>query len=137
MRIASNVVDSSAWLEYLADGPNADEFARAIEHEMRLIVPSLVITEVLRRLDALGRRTLIPRVLAHMRQGRIVHLNEEVAVTAAVLVRKHRLALADSVILATGRLCGATIWTQDEDFEGLDGVEYRPHVRARARTKRR
>jgi len=26
-----NVVDSSGWLEYFADGPNADFFAAAIE----------------------------------------------------------------------------------------------------------
>lgn len=61
-RGAANVIDSSAWLEYLANGPNASEFAPAIEAVDRLVVPALVIVEVLRRLDALGRRQVVTEV---------------------------------------------------------------------------
>jgi predicted nucleic acid-binding protein len=99
-----NVVDSSAWLEFLADGPNAAALAPAIEAVARLVVPTLVMTEVLRQLEAQGRREVIPEVLAHMRQGRLVPLEESLAVEAA-----------------------GTVWTQDEDFNALPGVEYRPH----------
>lgn len=72
MPTASNVVDSSARLEYLADGPNARAFAEAIQTTRELVVPTLVITEVARRLDAQGQRRLIPRVVAHMRQGEVL-----------------------------------------------------------------
>ncbi len=127
-RPALGVIDSSAWLEYLANGPNAGEFAAAIEAVERLVVPALVITEVLRRLDVLGRRDVVPEVLAHMRQGRIIALDDQLAVDAAVVGRLHGLALADSVVYATARAVEGVVWTQDEDFQSLAQVEYRPHA---------
>lgn len=125
---AANVIDSSAWLEYLANGPNANDFARAIEAVERLIVPALVITEVLRRLDVLGRGDVVPEVLAHMRQGQIVVFDDQLAVDAAVLGRRHGLALADSVVYATALAVEGVVWTQDEDFQSLAQVEYRAHA---------
>lgn len=127
MTTGYNVVDSSAWLEFLADGPNAAEFTPAITAVARLVVPTLVITEVLRRLDAQGRREMIPEILAHMRQGRLIPLDEELAVDAATVGREQGLALADSIIYATTLAVDGTIWTQDEDFKHLPSVEYRPH----------
>ena len=127
-----NVIDSSAWLEYLANGPNAAEFAPGIETVDRLVVPALVITEVLRRLDAQDRRGVIPEVLAHMRQGQVVVFDDQLAVDAAVLGRRHGLALADSIVYATALAVEGTLWTQDSDFRELPGVEYRAH-RARKR----
>jgi toxin FitB len=126
---AGNVIDSSAWLEYLANGPNASEFAPAIEAVEHLVVPPLVITEVLRRLDALGRRDVVPEVLAHMRQGQIVVFDDQLAVDAAVVGRRHGLALADSVVYATALAVEGVVWTQDEDFQSLPQVEYRAHVK--------
>ncbi len=127
MTTGYNVVDSSAWLEFLDDGPNADDFAPAIENTSKLIVPTVVITEVLRRLEASERRQLVPDVLAQMRRGTVVPYDGQLAVEAVVLGRRHRLALADSMIFATARQCLATVWTQDEDFQALPDVEYRPH----------
>lgn len=43
---------------------------------------------------------------------------------AANLSASLSLPLADSIMLATARSCKATLWTQDADFEGLEGVEY-------------
>ena len=131
MPTGSNVVDSSAWLEYLSDGPNASEFARVIEDVGRLMVPALVITEVARRLDSQGRRRIIPRVVGHMRQGHIVPLDEHLALHAATVGRLHRLALADSIVYATALVSSAVVWTQDRDFKDLPHVEYRPHQRQR------
>jgi predicted nucleic acid-binding protein len=121
------VVDSSAWLEYLADGPNAAAFAPAIETAQKLIVPTLVITEVLRRLEAQGRRAIIPDVLAQMRQATVVPLDDQIAVDAATMGKRLDLALADSIIYATTQVVRGTLWTQDEDFRELPGVEYRRH----------
>ena len=132
MPTGSNVVDSSAWLEYLAEGPNASDFAGVIEAVDKLVVPTLVITEVARRLDAQGRRRLIPQVVAHMRQGRVVPLDDHLALEAATVGRLHHLALADSVIYATAQASGAVVWTQDRDFQLLPRVEFRPHRRGRA-----
>lgn len=128
-KAAANVVDSSAWLEYLADGPNASEFAPAIEMLDRLVIPTLVITEVLRRLDVQGRRDVVPEVLAHMRQGQIIVFDDQLAVDAAVLGRRHGLELADSVVYATALAVEGVVWTQGEDFQSLAHVEYRAHTK--------
>lgn len=125
----SNVVDSSAWLEYLANGPNAGEFAAAIETVRALVVPTIVISEIVRRLDAQGRRAIIPDVLAQMRQATIVPLDDQLAIDAATLGRRQGLALADSIVYATTQAVGGTLWTQDEDFNALPKVEFRAHKR--------
>jgi len=44
-----NVVDSSGWLEYFADGANADFFAPAVEDLEKLLVPSISLLEVFKR----------------------------------------------------------------------------------------
>jgi toxin FitB len=127
MQTVSNVADSSAWLEYLADGPNADAFAPAIEAVHSLVVPTLVITEVLRRLEVQGRSRIIPDVLAQMRQATLVPLDDQLAVDAATAGKRHGLALADSIIYATTQAVGGTLWTQDDDFRKLPSVEFRRH----------
>ena len=120
-----NVVDSSAWLEYFADGPNASFFAKPIERTEDLIVPSLVIYEVFKRVLQQRNETDALRAVALMEQGRVVPLDASIALSAARISLAHQLPMADSVILATTRAFGATLWTQDADFEGMPGVQYR------------
>jgi toxin FitB len=64
------------------------------------------------------------QAVALMQQGQVVELTAPLALAAARVSAENRLPLADSVILATARVYGATLWTQDSDFEGLPGVEY-------------
>ena len=59
-----------------------------------------------------------------MQQGFVVDLTADISIVAAKMSIEHRLPMADSIILATSRVHGATIWTQDSDFEGIDGVQY-------------
>lgn len=122
-----NVVDSSAWLEYFADGPNADEFAGPIQDSENLIVPSITLFEVFKRIRIQRDSEIALRAVSQMRRGKVVDLDADLAVAAADLSADLRLALADSVILATARSYEATVWTQDADFEGIEGVEYRSH----------
>jgi len=119
-----NLVDSSGWLEYLADGANAEFFARAIEDLERLIVPTISLLEVFKRVLQQRSENEALRAVTVMQQGKVVDLDAELALSAAKLGRENRLPLADSVILATARKFGATLWTQDSDFEGLEGVRY-------------
>jgi len=119
-----NVVDSSGWLEYLADGPNADFFAPAIENTPDLVVPSLSLYEVFKRvLQQRGEGDALQAV-AVMSQGRVVDLNMDLALSAARVSVEYKLPMADSVMLATAHWCDATLWTQDADFEGVEGVRY-------------
>ncbi len=60
-----------------------------------------------------------------MQQGAVVDLGAALAMNAAWLSVELKLPLADSVILATARQYGAELWTQDADFKGIEGVQYR------------
>lgn len=119
-----NVVDSSGWLEYFADAPNADFFAAALGDQDSLVVPSLSIYEVFRRTTQLRNEGDALLVAALMQQGLVVDLTASLALSAARLSLQEQLPLADSVILATARAYGATLWTQDADFAGFEGVQY-------------
>lgn len=119
-----NVVDSSGWLEYFADGPNAAFFAPAIEATRELLVPTLSLYEVFRRVLQQRGEDQALQAVALMRQGEIVDLTAAVALSAAKASIERRLPMADSIMLATARLHGATLWTQDADFDGVEGVMY-------------
>ena len=98
-----NVVNSSGWLEYFADATNADFFAPAIETASELVVPSLSIYEVFKRvLQQRGEDDALQAV-GVMAQGLIVDLNMEIAINAAKISVELRLPMADSIILATAR----------------------------------
>jgi predicted nucleic acid-binding protein len=119
-----NVVDSSAWLEYFADGSNADVFARAVEVTDELIVPTICLYEVFKSVLRQRDESAALSAIAAMRQGRVVDLTERIALLAADLSLRTKLPMADSVILATARMHDAHIWTQDADFDGLESVTF-------------
>jgi len=124
-----NLVDSSAWLEYFADGPNAQFFAPAIEKPSELIVPTIVVFEVFKRvLQQRGARAALETV-AVLGQGRFVDLTSSLAIVAATVSHREKLPMADSIIIATARSENAVIWTQDADFERLPGVKFRAKKR--------
>ncbi len=119
-----NVVDSSAWLEYLAAGPQAGRFAGAIEAPDELLVPSIVLLEVTRRVLQQRGEDAALQVAALLHQGQIVALDSGLALAAAKVGLENKLPLADSVIFATAQQFGATLWTMDADFDGLPNVRY-------------
>lgn len=119
-----NIVDSSGWLEYFADGENASFFAPVIEDTGRLIVPIICLYEVFKRLMAqCGENTALVHI-GDMHHGQIADLTVSIALQAAKISTELKIAMADSIILATARAYNATLWTQDADFAGIDGVEY-------------
>jgi len=119
-----NLVDSSAWLEYLAGGPHAQEFARVVEDVEHLLVPTVVLLEVTRRVMQQRGEDDALQVAAVLHQGRVVTLDSGVALSAAQFGVAHKLPLADSIIYATARQYHATVWTMGADFEGLPNVRY-------------
>jgi predicted nucleic acid-binding protein len=121
-----NVVDSSGWLEYFADGPNADFFAPAVEDLENLLVPSISLLEVFKRILQQRGENAALKAVAQMRGGQVIDLDGTLALNAARISLALKLPLADSVILATARAYGATAWTQDSDFKGIEGVKYIP-----------
>ena len=119
-----NVVDSSAWLAYFADARNANDFANPIETIEELLVPSITLTEVFKCIMRQGEEGPALQAIAHMKQGKVVSLDGTLAIDAAVYGLNLKLPLADSIIYATAKKFNATLWTQDADFEGLEGVKY-------------
>jgi toxin FitB len=120
-----NVVDSSAWLAYFADAPNAGFFAAAIEATDQLLVPTVVVYEVHKRVRQQRDEAAALQATGIMLQGRVVDLTTEIALLAARVGIELGLPMADALILATARAHSATLWTQDADFRGLEGVRFR------------
>ena len=121
-----NVVDSSGWLEYFAGSANATHFAKPIEQPNQLIVPSITITEVFKKILQERDEQTALQAIAHMKQGKVIDLDANLAATAAKAGFTLKLPLADSIIYATSQAYDATLWTQDEDFKNLEGVRYLP-----------
>lgn len=121
-----NVVDSSGWLEFLADGPNASAFASPLETRNSLIVPSITIYEVFKVICRQRGEDAALQAVALMQQGDVVDLSPSLAMVAAKLSLELSLPMADSIILATARLHGATLWTQDRHFCTVPEVRYIP-----------
>ena len=137
-----NLVDSSGWIEYFTDGPNGGIFAgwcsldahRApggadpLSDASRLVVPTVSLYEVFRVVLRQRGEDDALRVAALMGRGREIPLSSALALEAARLAHEGRVAMADGIILATARLTGATLWTQDVDFEGMRHVRYFPRI---------
>jgi predicted nucleic acid-binding protein len=119
-----NVVDSSGWLEYFSDGPNAEFFASSIQNFSELIVPTLSIYEVFKRILQLTDEDDALQAVALMHQGQIIDLDPTIALRAAKISVDLKLPMADSVILATARTYKAILWTQDSHFENIEDVQY-------------
>jgi toxin FitB len=119
-----NIIDSSGWLEYFAGGPNAPFFSRPLQKATDLIVPTITIYEVFKTVLRQREESDALQAVALMQQGSVVDLTASISILAAKISLDHNLPMADSIILATGRIYEATLWTQDSDFEGIDGVQY-------------
>jgi predicted nucleic acid-binding protein len=119
-----NIVDSSGWLEYFADGENAGFFAPAIEDIENLIIPAVSIYEVFKRILLVQGIDAAERRIADLFKGRQVDLTSSLALSAAQLSVEYKLPMADSFILAAARAHDATLWTQDEHFKDIPGVQY-------------
>jgi toxin FitB len=119
-----NVVDSSGWLEYFADGPNADFFGTAIENTSELVVPTISLYEVFKRVIQQRAETEALQAIVAMQQGLVVDLSVTLALEAARLSHQLKIPMADSIMLATAQAYKAELWTQDIDFKGIEGVKY-------------
>jgi predicted nucleic acid-binding protein len=119
-----NIVDSSGWLEYFADGPNADRFAAPLANIAELLVPSVTLYEVFKIVCRQRGEDAALQAVAMMQQGKVIELSSSIALLAAKLSLDVKTPMADSIILATAQIHAAVLWTQDNNFEGISGVNY-------------
>ena len=119
-----NIVDSSGWIEYLADYENATFFEPVIKNAAQLLVPTICMYEVFKRvLQEFGEERAL-EAIGLMSLGQIIELDRQIAINAAIISVELKLAMADSIILATARAHEAILWTQDADFAEIEGVKY-------------
>lgn len=117
------LVDSSGWIEYLAGGPLADCFAPAMQDRSKVLVPTIVVYEVVKRVHTLAGEAGADRVLALLLGCRVVPCDTAVAVHAARLSRENGLHMADAIVYATSLEQGnVPVLTKDSHFKGLPGV---------------
>ena len=119
----SIVLDSSGWIELLADSGRADLFEPALEDPV-LIVPTLVRYEVSRYALVNGGAAARVLALRAMAKFQSVDFSADLADRAVSLAHDHKLATADAIIYATALHHDAELWTQDAHFKGLAGVRY-------------
>lgn len=119
-----NVVDSCGWLEYFANGPNAGFFAASIEDTKNLLVPVICVFEVFKRIYQQRGEDAALQAIALMHQGEIVALDGSSVLQAAKCSIDQGLPMADSIILSVALSRQATLWTQDKDFEKIEGIKY-------------
>ncbi|MDB5891132.1 MAG: hypothetical protein JWP47_1963 [Polaromonas sp.] len=119
-----NVVDSSGWIEFFQAGVNGPLFKPVIEQRDQLLVPTIALFEVHKVLSRKLPADLVERCLDVMRLGKVLDLTDRRAVAASKVSSQHRLALADAAMYSMAQEFGATFWTQDVDYDGLDSVRY-------------
>jgi toxin FitB len=121
-----NIVDSSGWLAYFADEPNAKYFITPLYESALLVVPTITIYEVFKVILRESSENEALQAVVAMQKGKVVDLNATLAIAASRLSMEHQLPMADSIILATAQEYKAVIWTQDSDFKNLSKVKYFP-----------
>lgn len=132
-----NLVDTSGWIEFFFEGPNAAFFAGPIEKVETLLIPTVCFYEVFKKVNQAADEARALQAVAQMKQGRAVAVDEAAALKAALISLKHKLPMADSFIYATARIYGATLWTQDDHFRGLPQVNYKEVRTAPAHRQRK
>jgi predicted nucleic acid-binding protein len=121
-----NIVDSSGWLAYFADEPNAEHFLTPLNELALLVVPTITIYEVFKVIVRESSENEALQAIVAMQKGRVIDLNAPLAIAASRLSLEHQLPMADSIILATAQEYKAVLWTQDSDFKNISKVKYFP-----------
>lgn len=119
-----NIVDSSGWLAYFADEPNAKHFLAPLNDAATLVVPTITIFEVFKVILRESSENDALQAVMAMQKGTVVDLNASLAIAASKLSLEHTIPMADSIILATAQEFNAVIWTQDVDFKNINNVKY-------------
>jgi predicted nucleic acid-binding protein len=121
-----NLVDSSGWLSFFANTKNAARFAPPLHNHKQLLVPTIVMYEVFKVLLREKGEEAAILAQAYMQEGNVISLTADLAVSSAGTSIKQKLPMADSIILTTAIAHRATLWTQDDHFKGIAGVNYFP-----------
>ena len=123
-----NLVDSSGWLEYFADGPLAGKFSAPLKDTENILVPTICLYEVFKVVLRERNEDEAFQSIALMSQGKVIDLSTDIAIHAAKISHSRKIPMADSIILGTALIHDAIVWTKDDDFKGIPGVKYFPPI---------
>lgn len=118
------VVDSTGWVEFLGNGLKSDAFAKYLENPQSVLLPTIVVYEVYKKILREQGQTLAERFLSHAFafHDRVVSLDISLAALAAKMSLDANLPMADAIIYATAQSNRAELVTSDAHFSGLPGV---------------
>lgn len=118
------LVDTSAWIEWLIDSPTGKALSQALPSRDDWLVPTIVQLELFKWISREVNEDRADQVIAFTQLCRVAPLDTKIALTAAELCAKHRLATADAIVYATSLENGADVLTCDAHFRDLPGVLY-------------
>ncbi len=118
------VIDTSGWLEYLADGPLAAQYEKYLAKPDTIITPSITLSEVYKKVKKARGAEVALAVVAQIEKTTVVPLDEEIAVMAADLALDHSLALPQATAYATALREEAQLLTADPHLKGLEQVTF-------------
>lgn len=119
-----NLVDSSAWLEFFKNSPNARHFSAIIENTEELIVSPINYFEIYKKVLQDFGPDDAKRAIGFLNQGKNIEISNSIALEASELALSHHLHMADSILLATANSVDAIFWTMDAHFKDIPGVKY-------------
>lgn len=116
------LVDTSAWVEWLIGSPVGRFIGERLPEPENWLVPTMVRLELAKWLTREAGEDKADQVIAFTETCMVADLDTRIALAAAELSARHKLAVADAVVYATARAFDAELLTCDAHFEGLDGV---------------
>ncbi len=118
------VVDTSAWVEFLTGSALGVRLAREFPERAQWVVPTMVQLELAKWLARELGEDKADRVIAFTETCVVADLDTGIALAAADLCGRYRLATADAIVYATALAREADLLTCDRHFEGLPGVTF-------------
>ena len=120
------LVDTSAWIEWLIGSPVGSTVAAELPDRTQWLVPTIVQLELAKWLTREVGEDKADMVIAFTATCVVADLDTAIALSAADLCARHRLATADAIVYATSMAHGADLLTCDRHFDGLPGVRFVP-----------
>ena len=118
------LVDTSAWIEFLTGSALGLTLASELPDHTQWLVPAMVQLELAKWLTREIGEDKADQVIAFTGTCVVVPLDTAIALSAAELCARYKLATADSIIHATAPAHGAGLLTCDRHFENLPSVRF-------------
>ena len=120
------IVDSCGWLEWFTDGKLADEYEKYLADPDKLLMPAIVLYEVYKILKREVGEEKALFAVGYMNNSPVIPLDESLALAAADIALRERLAMADAIVVAAARANDCKVITSDLDLKDQTNVKYIP-----------